>query len=64
MRILIACTKPLGFFMGWHWSWLGWEAVHNFSEVLVKDLDCFEDFNNLVIGVLLDIGLKGGESFL
>jgi len=39
--ILIARAWPLGFFVGWHWSLLGWEVVHDFSELLVEDLDCF-----------------------
>jgi len=39
--ILIARTWPLGFFVGWRWSLLGWEAVHDFSEPLIENLDCF-----------------------
>jgi len=63
MHILITCAKPLGFFVGWCWSWLGWELVHYFREALVEYLDGFEDFVNLIFCVLLGIGFKGGKSF-
>jgi len=64
IRILIARAWPLGFFVGWRWSLLGWEAVHDFSEPLIENLDCFQDFGDLIFRVLLDVDFEGGEGGL